>query len=81
MKQEYLQLYSLLLYVARLGTKLVGKAVSGERGAILTLSMIVYSFGYTVPPVPIFPRARLHDSLMFGAPPSSLVLMNSPQSS
>jgi hypothetical protein len=43
--------------------------------------MIIYSFGYTVPPVSIFPRARLHNSLMFGASPGSLVLVNSPQSS
>jgi hypothetical protein len=55
--------------VAQLGTKLVEKVVSGERGAVLTLCMIIYSFGYyTVPPVSIFPKARLHDSLMFGAP-------------
>jgi len=67
--------------VAQLGTKWVGKAVSGERGVMLTLCMISYSFGYTLPPVSIFPRARLHDSLMFGASPGSLVLVNSPQSS
>jgi len=67
--------------VAQLGTKWVLQAVSGERGAMLTLCMIIYSFGYTVPPVSIFPRRRLHDSLMFGAPPGSLVLVNSPQSS
>jgi hypothetical protein len=43
--------------------------------------MIIYSFGYTLPPVFIFPRTRLHDSLIFGASPESLVLVNSPQSS
>jgi hypothetical protein len=55
--------------VAQFGTKLVGKDVSGEREAMLTLCMIIYFFGYTVSPVSIFPRAILHDSLMFGAPP------------
>jgi hypothetical protein len=35
----------------------------------------------TVPPVFIFPRARLHDSLMLGAPSGSLGLVNRPQSS
>ena len=45
------------------------------------MCMIINSSGNTVPPVPFFPRARLHDSLMFGAPPRSLGLVNSPQSS
>ena len=36
---------------------------------------------YEVPSVFIFPRARLRDSLMFGVPPGSLGLVNSPQSS
>ena len=35
---------------------------------------------YEVPSVFIFPRARLRDSLMFGVPPGSLGLVNSPQS-
>ena len=43
--------------------------------------MIISSVGNTAPPVFIFPRVRLHDSLMFGAPPGSLGLVNSPQSS
>jgi hypothetical protein len=43
--------------------------------------MISSSVGNTVPPVFIFPRARLHDSLLFGSPPGSLGLVNSPQSS
>ena len=47
---------------------------------MITVCMIISSVGNTVPPVFIFPRARLHDSLMFDAPPGSLWLVNSPQS-
>ena len=47
---------------------------------MITTCMIMDSVDNTVPPVFIFPRARLHDSLMFGAPPGSLGLVKSPQS-
>jgi len=67
--------------VAQIGMKRVGQAVFGERGTMITVCMIINSVSNTVPPVFIFPRARLHDSLMFGAPPASLGLVNSPQSS
>jgi len=43
--------------------------------------MIISFVGNTVPSVFIFPRARFHDSLMFGVPPRSLGLVYSPQSS
>jgi hypothetical protein len=59
----------------------LGQAVSGKRGTMIFVCMIINSVGNTVPPVFIFLRARLHDSLMFGAPPGSLWLVNSPQSS
>ena len=67
--------------VAQIGTKQFGQAVSDERGTMITVCMIISSVGNTVPPVFIFPRARLHDSPMFGAPPGSFGLVNSPQSS
>ena len=47
---------------------------------MITISMIINLVGNIIPPVFIFPRARLHDSLMFGATPGSLGLVNSPQS-
>jgi hypothetical protein len=47
---------------------------------MITVCMIVSSVGNTAPPVFIFPRARLHDSLMFGAPPGSLGLVNTQSS-
>ena len=46
---------------------------------MITVCMIINSVGNNVPPVFISLRARLHDSLMFGAPPGSLGLVNSPQ--
>jgi len=54
--------------------------LSGEQGTMIAVCMIIKSVGNTAPPVFIFPRARLHDALMFGAPPASLWLVNSPQS-
>ena len=49
---------------AQLGTKQVGQDASCERGTMITICMIIHSVGYTVPQAFIFPRARLHDSLM-----------------
>jgi hypothetical protein len=43
--------------------------------------MIINPFGNTVPPVFIFPRTRLHGSLMLGVPPGSMGLVSSPYSS
>ena len=48
---------------------------------MFTIYVVTNSVDNTLPPVSIYPRARLHDSLMFGAPPGSLGLVNSPQSS
>ena len=58
--------------VAQLRTKQVGQAVSGERATMIATYMIINSVGNTVPQVFIFPRARFHDLLMFGAPPGNL---------
>jgi hypothetical protein len=67
--------------VAHIGTKRNRQAVFGEQGTLITVCMIYNSVGNTTPPVLIYPRARLYDSLMLGAPPGSLGLVNSPQSS
>jgi hypothetical protein len=61
--------------------KQVGQAVSGKRGTMFTVCVIISSVGSSVPGVYIFLRAIFHDSLMFVAPPESLGLVNSPQSS
>jgi hypothetical protein len=44
----------------------IGTKHFGARGTMITVCMIINSVGNTVPPVFIFPRARLHDSLMLG---------------
>lgn len=66
--------------VAKLGARQVGQVVSSERGSMITVCMIVNAIGNTVPPVFVFPRAKFHDSLLFGAPEGSLGLVNSPKS-
>jgi hypothetical protein len=50
--------------IVQFGTKQVGQAASGERGTMITVCMIIHSVGNTVPQAFIFPKARLHDSLM-----------------
>jgi hypothetical protein len=64
MKPEYLQLYGLLTLLLSLGRKQVGQAASGERGTMIVLCMIIISVGNTVPQAFIFPRTRLHSSLI-----------------
>jgi hypothetical protein len=65
--------------VTELGSGQVDQAVSRERGTIITVCMIVNTVGNAIPPVFIFPRARFHDTVLFGAPPEILGLLNSPQ--
>jgi hypothetical protein len=65
---------------ALIGKKQVGQTVSGERGTIITVCMIINFVGNTATPVFIFLTARLHDSLMLSVPPGSLGLLSSPQS-
>jgi hypothetical protein len=67
--------------VAQIGIKQVGQAVSGEWGTMITICMIIISVGNTLSLVFIVPRSRLHNRLMLGAPPGSLGLVNTPQSS
>ena len=66
--------------VAKVGTKQVGQAVSAERGHLVTMCCIVNAAGNALPPVFIFPRARMNETLMIGAPEGSLGLANSPTS-
>lgn len=65
---------------AKLGAHQVGQAVSGKRGTMVTMCMIINAVGNTVPRVFIFPRAKFYKSMMFGAPPGSLGLVNRPKS-
>ncbi|KAH9632506.1 hypothetical protein HF086_017054 [Spodoptera exigua] len=66
--------------IARKGTKQIGQCVSAERGQLITMCGIVNAIGNALQPVFIFPRARFHDSMLFGAPTGSVGYANSPTS-
>ena len=55
------------------GQKQVGIAVSAERGQIVTFVSCFSATGVYIPPMIIFPRARMNKQLMKGAPVGSLV--------
>ena len=66
--------------VAQTGVKQVGQVVSAERGQLLTMCAIISASGNTLPPVFVFPRARMHAELMLNSPEGSIGLANSPTS-
>ncbi|MFP3020490.1 MAG: hypothetical protein ACEY3F_04015, partial [Wolbachia sp.] len=54
--------------------------VSGERGKLITVCGIINAIGNALPPVFIFPHAKMCESLMINAPEGSLGFENSPTS-
>jgi hypothetical protein len=58
--------------VATKGARQVSKVTSGERGATVTVICAISAAGTYLPPMMIFPRKRMVDTLMVGAPPQSL---------
>ena len=58
--------------VATKGIKQVSKMTSGERGKTVTVICAMSAAGTYLPPIMIFPRKRMIESLMAGAPPQSL---------
>ena len=58
--------------VASKGVRQVAKMTSGERGATVTVICAVSAAGAYLPPFIIFPRKRMVDQLMQGAPPQSV---------
>lgn len=66
--------------IAGRGIKQVGQVVSGERGKLVTMCAIICANGNPIPPVFVFPRARMVETLMHGAPSGSLGFPNSPES-
>ena len=58
--------------LAEKGARLVGKATSDERGSLVTLVCACSAAGVFLPPMFIFPRKRMLESLMNGAPPQSV---------
>ena len=56
--------------------KQVKKLTSGERGALVTVFYAVNAAGNAVPPMLVFPRVKLRDHMMKGAPPDSIGVAN-----
>lgn len=58
--------------IASRGVRQVSKITSGERGKTVTVICAMSASGVYLPPMLIFPRKRMVDSLMHGAPPQSI---------
>ncbi|XP_062537025.1 tigger transposable element-derived protein 6-like [Armigeres subalbatus] len=58
------------------GRRQVGCLTSAERGVLTTACVCMSATGYYIPPMLIFPRARLTESLKTGAPPETLFSCN-----
>ena len=58
--------------LARKGSKQVAQVTSQERGELVTMVGIVSATGMALPPVYIFPRKNMRESLMTGAPEGAL---------
>ena len=56
--------------------KQVGKLTSGEREALVNVLYAVNAAGNSVPPMLVFPRVKLRDHMMKGAPPDSIGVAN-----
>lgn len=54
------------------GKRQVGKLTSGERGKNITLMFGMNPTGHFIPPLFIFPRQRMNERLMLGAPEESV---------
>ena len=62
--------------VASMGVRQVSKITSGGRGKTVTAICAMSAVGTYLPPLFIFPRKRMVDLLMNGAPPQSIGLTN-----
>ena len=58
--------------IARWGQKVVWGLTSGERGCTHTLIIRGSASGYVFPPLMIYPRVRISESLKIGAPPCTM---------
>lgn len=62
--------------IAQKGCKQVSQITSAERGTLVTLCCFINASGGTIPPVFIFPRAKVADYMSFGAPSGSLICVH-----
>ena len=58
--------------IARKGQRQVGKITSGEKGRTITAVCAFNPVGVYVPPMLVFPRARMAERLLSGAPPGTI---------
>ena len=58
--------------IATKGQRTVGKMTSGERGTTVTVICAMSAAGSYLPPMFIYPRKRMVDALLTGAPPQSV---------
>lgn len=58
------------------GQKQVGKAVSQERGTLVTMIGCICASGYPVPPMLVFPRVNFKQHMLTGAPPATVGAAN-----
>ena len=58
------------------GIQSVGKITSGKRGTLVTMLCACNAAGAFSPPMFIFPRQRMSDSLMVCAPPQAIGFAN-----
>jgi len=57
------------------GKKIVGKSVAAERGELVTAVCCFSASGIYVPPILVFPRKRMKEEYLNGAPPETLGLL------
>lgn len=60
--------------IARKGQKQISKTTSAERGTLVTVCCAINALGNSVPPLFIFPRVRMQDYMIQGAPPGSIAM-------
>lgn len=58
--------------IAQKGKKQVDSLTSAERGTLITAVICMSAAGTYVPPMLIFPRARMHPALTVDAPPGTI---------
>jgi hypothetical protein len=59
------------------GRKQIGQMVSAEKGEIVTAVCCISATGVFIPPMLIFPGARINDRLAHGAPPGTIIKCSS----
>ncbi|KAJ8917077.1 hypothetical protein NQ315_012996 [Exocentrus adspersus] len=62
--------------IATKGIKQVSRAVSGERGTLVTTCCIISAGGNALPPAMVFPRKKFKNRMIKDAPPGTLGLVS-----